>query len=301
MKAFQEKSGQPILISGAHRSGTTWVGQTLAHSSNLVYIHEPFSPLLRRQTQLQWGVSTSHIRYWFTYVDETNEADFIPLFQHLTDFRYSLLQGLEAVKSRDDLTTLWGGYRRSWFHRFGSRPRLLIKDPIALFSAEWLSSRFDMMVVVLIRHPAGFASSLKRHNYRHPFSHFLDQTSLMQRLKEFETEIQTFAQTEQDIIDQAILLWRIIYSTVHQYQQQHPEWLFVRYEDLTTNPVEGFKAIFAHCGLSFSEEIERHIVEGLRSNAWGWMKDLSREEIDRVKAGTSDIWPLYYTEEDWHE
>ena len=36
----------------------------------------------------------------------------------------------------------------------------LIKDPIAIFSADWLADKYDMNVVVLSRHPLGFISSL---------------------------------------------------------------------------------------------------------------------------------------------
>ena len=32
-----------VLVTGAHRSGTTWVGRTLAHHPSCVYVHEPFN------------------------------------------------------------------------------------------------------------------------------------------------------------------------------------------------------------------------------------------------------------------
>ena len=37
-------SGPPILVTGAHRSGTTWVGKMLALAPGIGYVHEPFSP-----------------------------------------------------------------------------------------------------------------------------------------------------------------------------------------------------------------------------------------------------------------
>ena len=40
-------SGRPILVTGAHRSGTTWVGKMLALAPGVGYVHEPFSPLTR--------------------------------------------------------------------------------------------------------------------------------------------------------------------------------------------------------------------------------------------------------------
>jgi hypothetical protein len=70
----------------------------------------------------------------------------------------------------------------------------LIKDPFAFFSSEWLAERFDMAVVVVIRHPAAFVSSIINLNWSHPFSHFLEQTLLLnERLVPFEDEIREYA------------------------------------------------------------------------------------------------------------
>ena len=42
--------------------------------------------------------------------------------------------------------------------------RLVIKDPISALSSDWLARNFALEVVVLVRHPAAFAASLKRLN-----------------------------------------------------------------------------------------------------------------------------------------
>ena len=56
------------------------------------------------------------------------------------------------------------------FRRYGGESaRPLLKDPIAVFSAEWLGDTFGMDVVVLIRHPAAFVNSIVARQLRHPF------------------------------------------------------------------------------------------------------------------------------------
>ena len=108
-----------------------------------------------------------------------------------------------------------------------------MKDPIAAFSSSWLASTFDMATIVLVRHPAGFASSLKRLGWSHPFNDFLAQPALMEeRLQAFEGEIARMAKVEHDIVDQASLLWRMIYSVLLEYRRAHPDWIVVRHEDL---------------------------------------------------------------------
>ena len=73
---------------------------------------------------------------------------------------------------------------------------------MAFFSAEWLADRFDMNVVIVIRHPAAFVSSVKKLNWHHPMSHFLEQPALMrEHLYPFEEQIRELASREHDLID----------------------------------------------------------------------------------------------------
>ena len=51
-------------------------------------------------------------------------------------------------------------------------------------------------------------------------------------LQPFANQIVAYAEEEKDIVDQAILLWRIIYSQVRHYQRAHPDWIYIRHEDI---------------------------------------------------------------------
>ena len=52
-------TGRPILVTGAHRSGTTWVGKMLALAPGVAYVHEPFNPLHRRRASARRRSSAS--------------------------------------------------------------------------------------------------------------------------------------------------------------------------------------------------------------------------------------------------
>ena len=96
------------------------------------------------------------------------------------------------------------------FRRFKRRP--LMKDPCALFSAEWLARRFDMQVVIMIRHPAAFVSEMQALQVPFPFSHLLKQPLLMEaHLLPFEGAIQDYASHTHSIMDQALLAWKLFY------------------------------------------------------------------------------------------
>ena len=41
---IRNKKENPILVSGSHRCGTTWVGKVINSSNTVNYLHEPLKP-----------------------------------------------------------------------------------------------------------------------------------------------------------------------------------------------------------------------------------------------------------------
>ena len=305
--------GAPILVTGSHRSGSTWVGRMLAAGGSVGYIREPFSVLHRP------GLLDVPIDVWFPYVSAENEGPYLAPVEDMLAFRYRTAAGVRAVRSGTDAAKLVVDLARWQRYRL-QRARPLVKDPLALFSSEWLAERFQARILVLIRHPAGFASSLQRYRWTHPFDHFLRQPLLMHdRLEPFRQQIEEFARTEHDTIDQAILLWNLIHHTIRGYQERHPDWLFRRYEDIGRRPPVAFEGLYRDLGLAFSPAARRAISEHSKESnpeeardaralkrdsaaaVRTWMTRLSREEIDRVRRGTQEIGRAFYTDADWED
>ncbi len=302
---------RPILVTGAHRSGTTWVGTMLALSPRIGLIHEPFSPITAP------GISSAPFDRFYRYVTDENEGPYVEPFEQLLRFRYGLGRQLPTLRTPRDVGRTARDLASFTVSRMrGSRP--LLKDPIAVFSSEWLASRFDAQVIALIRHPAAFVSSVKRLGWTHDFALFLDQPLLLRdHLAPFEEEIRNFAEHERDEIDQAILLWRLIYHTVGTFRDRHPDWTFVRHEDLSREPVRGFEALFETLGVEIDDgirrAIERHSGAGnpteLRethdvsldsaASIESWRRRLEPAEVERVRRGVADVAPAFYPEEDW--
>ncbi|NQT03030.1 MAG: sulfotransferase [Planctomycetes bacterium] len=302
---------RPILVTGSHRSGTTWVGRTIAASRSVGYIHEPFN------IKHRLGICSADFPYWFTYISGTNETAYRQHLLNTLQFRYRLGEEIKTIRNAGDFLRLL----RDLSHFLqcsvlGVRP--LLKDPIAIFSAEWLASTFRMEVIIMVRHPAAFASSLKRLDFNHPFSHFLIQRQLMQDyLCEFESEIAEYAKKEHCIIDQACLLWRLIHHVILMYRKKHKEWLFIRHEDLSRNPVEGFKCIFNKLRIPFTENIRIAIEKSTNSfnpseiakpndircnskaNIYNWKKRLTQSEISKIRKQVEHISSAFYSDQDW--
>ncbi|HIP71582.1 MAG TPA: hypothetical protein EYH05_09335 [Anaerolineae bacterium] len=309
---------KPILVTGSHRSGTTWVGRMLAAAPSVMYIHELFNPTLARKNR---GICRIRFDSWFTYISAANEQDYYQEIRQALELRYNLPAKLQTVRSRRALQRAIRE-RNQFAQSRRERARPLLKDPIAFFSAEWLAARFAMDVVVLIRHPAAFAGSLKVKNWRFPFSHFLEQPLLMEAyLHPYEAEIAQFAQKEQDIVDQAALLWKLIHYVILQFQQKRPDWLFVRHEELSQNPAAGFRFLFTQLGLDYSAEaartVQAHSAPGMAllpanedqlftalrrdsaANVWTWKERLTPAEIGRVRDRVAEISQAFYTETEW--
>jgi hypothetical protein len=303
-------SDKPILVTGAHRSGTTWVGKMLALAPGVAYIHEPFSP------RTAAGLSPAGFDRYFTVVTSENEARYRPGLEQTIRFRYGLGAQLRSLRGGRDLARIPRDFARVERTRLsGARP--LVKDPIALLSAEWLAETFGMDVVVLIRHPAAFAASLKRLGWKHSFANFIQEGRVPEVVRPYEAEIRQQAERPGEILAQAVLLWRLLYNAVDGYRERHPDWAFVRHEDASAEPVATFERLYAQLGLDLTpaakEAIARasapdnpaelatpYAVELDSAASIGrWREDLTPEEIETLRERTRDVWPRFYSDEDW--
>jgi len=251
-------AGRPILVTGSIRSGTTWVGRMIAASPSVGYIHEPLNPWDMHKKQ---GICSVPVPYWYLYITKENETAYYEPIKNMLSFHYCLLKGLGTIRSRKDVRRVWQEARAFQIYRSrGARP--LVKDPFAVFSAEWLAETFDMDVVILIRHPAAVVGSIKRVKWGSPFHHLLQQPLLMRDyLGPFQAQLEEYANTERDIIDQAILTWRIIYYVVIKQRNKHEDWIFLRHEDIAQDPRRGFQDLFARLGLDYSPQVQSAIRE----------------------------------------
>jgi hypothetical protein len=303
-------SDRPILVTGAHRSGTTWVGKMLALAPGVAYVHEPFSPKTPK------GLSPAGFDRYFTVVSDANAARYQPGLERTLALRYDLGAQLRSARGWRDVVRIPRDYRRLMETRRGGR-RPLMKDPIALLSAEWLAETFGMDVVVLVRHPAAFAASIKRLGWKHSFATFYDDGRLPETLRPFEAEIREQAERPGDPVAQAALLWRLLYNAVDGYRERHPDWSFVRHEDASLDPLGTFERLYERLGLTLTDaardEIARstasdnpaelptpHSVQLDSAASLGrWREDLTTEEVETLRERTRDVWPRFYSDEDW--
>lgn len=303
----------PILVCGAHRTGTTWVGKMLSAGGETAYISEPLNVWHRP------GILITPTRYWYTYICSENEAEYLPGLRQTLRFEYHTLSELRSLRSLKDVGRMardWSTFQRARMHNL----RPLIKDPFAVFSSPWFASRLGCQVVVTIRHPAAFVSSLKRLDWPFQLQDLLSQPLLMRDwLEPFRSQIERIAQDPSDTIGHNSLLWRLVYSVVGSILPTRPEFTLVRHEDLSLDPLDGYRALYARLGLAFTDRAHRTILSATspdnpdelkrssahtvrldsRANLDNWKRRLSSDEIQRIRQITEETAANYYPELSW--
>lgn len=299
-----------ILVTGPHRSGTTWVGRTISQVENVELVYEPFN---LETTRYNFEYTFDH---WFEHVPTSSKYSEI---QHEFD-RYipnSVFQYPAKICRETGYSLKTPLIYLKYLLLSANRPRFLLKDPIALLSAGWLYERYDLKVVCMMRNPLAFAGSLKKQGWDFNFENFLDQKKLMNTwLQPFKEEMERIVQ-ESDFIDRISLLWNVLNYVILEYQEKYPEWLFMKHEELARNPKENFRIMFHYLSLEFNREIEKYINEftskknpveadsneyqprDAKKTVDAWRDRLTDEEIKRVKEATSKICKQLYPEEDF--
>lgn len=305
-----------LLITGTHYSGSTWIGQVLARAPKVGYVHEPFNPCYPPNS------TRTGINSWYTYVnvdvDQYANRHYSESIGRLLGFRLNGTKEFLASRSRKSKARVLRDVTLFMQWRWQcARP--LVKDPTALLSAEWLNQTFDLQPVVVVRHPAAFALSMKQRNARHPFNHFLRQEPLMRGpLAPYEGVIRRFAEEDQGIIDQAGLLWRILVGLIIEYRKRHQDWLFIRYEDIAQDPNTSFQILFSCLDLDYTPAVTAYIAKTTAANnhvdiAGGrgyvyrdtnkvldrWRDRLTPEEVKKIRDWVVPVAGAFYDENAW--
>lgn len=296
-----------ILVTGLLRTGTTWTGKTIAEAKGIKYLNEPFNP--------DRGRKEFPLDYYFQYI-----GDHQPVFKsdqvkrYIDRMIYSptyILKDQLRLFKKYNIITINNICKLCRVKNIYGRP--LMKDPMAILSAEWIYRTFNADVVVVLRHPAAFVGSLKTAGWAIPFNDLLAQERMLsENFSEFIPQIKQYSQFPPDIIDQGILIWNIIYTAIKHYIDHFgKEWYFVKHEDLSKDPVSEFSRIFQYLDLDFSSKIRSRVVKSTNGSVFErlsrnsvqnletWKFRLTPEEMVRIRTGTEQLCSIFYPEDYW--
>jgi len=315
---------KPILVTGSHRSGTTWVGRTINQHPSIHYIHEPFN--LEHQNFL----FNNPCKKWFYHPSDdrdvlTTNANMEKLVQKNAEPKLIKL-GKLAINSLQNGWRLRSEYANTsspfvssiifelekLAYQIRNQPRFLIKDPFAVLAIEWFVNEFDFQPICLIRNPIAFVGSIKKWNWEFDATNNLSKDYIKNFLpKNLSDKLEKPNQPE-NLVDQGILLWNIIHYSIATDIEKHPEWCFVRQEDIARDPINNFRKIFSYINLEFTPKIEDHIIKMTTASSKEastsdfqprnsteslntWQLRLTKDETAKIVRETEEIAQKFYT------
>lgn len=304
-----------ILVTGSTRSGTTFLGKMLALPSEVGYVQEPFN--CRR------GLAS--VEEYFLYLydgmpsEEAQRSMVAALLEGRGSFRrLPILEGPSLSrkvgrllgKSESNLVYLWT--------RVNPRvKRLLLKDPFACLASEYLHRHFGVSVIVLMRHPAAFVTSMLRLGHPSHLTDLLDQPALVEHhLQDVRRNVST---NDLTMVEQLATVWLCLYGVLQTFSARNPGMILLRHEDLSVDPEDVISSLYCQLDLPFTSKIRQTVREHTRSdnpvdptanqphvlkrnsqeNAVRWKGILSGKDVDTIRGITSPIARDYYADDSW--
>jgi hypothetical protein len=233
-----------ILITGMHRSGTTFLSKIINHERHYHSIHEP--------TNVDFGLVG--IKKWY-YYGPTLEKNIARIFGNMLvgqmKFKVPVLYSNNIIrrlfKSRGNIDYLKFKYSPK-------KKELLIKDPFLSLAADYfLEINKGNKVIFIVRHPVAIFESIKRMNWDFDFNQS-DLNNIIVDYPQFKSApIST-------VTERLSLLWCIINTVIINTNNRYPNTtLIIRHEDLSVKPIKVVKEIYSFLNMEYRENTERFI------------------------------------------
>lgn len=255
----------------------------LGGASGARYVYEPLNP--------KWNPALEDEIRHFEYL--TSGVDASDALKGRIDRAFS------GRQTRQQL--LRAAYRHYFWSSIRPFDRVVVKDPTAVLMADWIAARYSAKVLVVIRHPCAFVSSIMALGWRLSNFRFLDQPQLMSDyLQPFEAMIR---RAEADPWTRAAAVWSMINLVLLGQLEHHPDWVLCKYEELCVDSASQFAALGNKLGLdipskrySGSEQPNREVAGGSGSTnmissdmPYIWKERLSGAQVDAVLGVVSEF------------
>lgn len=222
-------SGETVLLSGAARSGSTWIADCINYRNEYRYIFEPFHP---KKLAACWHFS------WRQYLRPENHDP-------------TYLEPVSAIFS--------GQIRHFWIDQANRRfhcTNRLIKSVRADLLLPWVRARFpEVRIVLLFRHPCAVAASRVRLRWNADCNIFLKQPELMaDHLDPFRDVIESAG----DLFERHVVAWCIEYLVPLRGLRPGDVHLAF-YEEFCANPEQEIRRLFAFLDKPVGDDLFRAV------------------------------------------
>lgn len=298
---------RPIMVTGCPRSGTSWVGNIISASPDVFQLYEPFNP----DAPVYLNVPEPFYPMGADAPEPLKqELDELIQLGEVSRRILSVPKGVFQVLSAGRNPATYFVLRRLRAREpFLSPIRVCVKDPIGLYSADWLASEYDAAGVVMVRHPCAVISSYLALGWESDMPTLINR-ALPEDANYLEPKCEQYSRGELGDLDALILQWQILTEETLALKKRHPEWMYIVHDRLCEAPEEWFEFIFQKLGLSFDEKTRAKVaLESSSSNkidpgkhvqhshardskalATAWQSRLDPDVADQILAQATGTW-----------
>lgn len=265
---FGEDVSKTVLISGAGRSGTTWLADFINFDGRYRDLFEPFHAWMIPEAKVLKG-------HWYQRPGHEPPPAFIEYVDRV----------------------LRGAVRHPWIDRFNERvisSQRIVKAIRADLFLGWVAERYpELKIVHLLRHPAAVAYSRLKlpagWDWHPTLEEMLEQEDLRATLNEVQA---SFCQATNTPFQEHILTW-CIFTRVVVADLSFKRALSVHYEDLLRAPEAELRRVLDYLGRPWDPRcLEVHGISSRTARGRGecamvgtrgaapWIARLSSEERD---------------------
>lgn len=195
-----------LVVTGMHRSGTTWIGKVVDKLPEVTMLDEPFNA----------GTGLRGVRCFYLDPSRPDDVGFLndaldrlengtARFRRIMELRRGLARFALVALRGTGLERSYKSFLRSPITKFG------VKDPFLVMFTRFFAMR-DVPVIVTVRHPAAILQSLKRMGWEIPLANFKGSIP--------DEEYARLLKDEHRAICKC---WQIIYEPVLQHLRAHRE------------------------------------------------------------------------------
>lgn len=248
----------PVLLVSFPRSGSSWVGKMLGGTDSALYLREPITQSIVRDSSLSVPFEVSRCDESEIHAFAKKAFTGTPSFDNL------------IVKEPEE-----------WSVTDRGQKRLVIKEPNPLL-LPWMLDLYDFRAIYLLRHPAAVAASFDRLGWNS--DEVLDDLPIV-REKIEDSHRNSFWNWHGAL--QAVVS-RMTARALHEHDHSYHT---VRYERLCRRPVETFRRLFDFAGLAWSERDRKRVVR--HSEATNERRDdpydTKRDSSEMLNAWRDDV------------
>ncbi len=281
-----------VVVTGMHRSATTFTGRILATVPGTAYLQEPFN--------WHYGLAGVHTMYPIFPSQSTDGGDdLVELYDRVVALRarYRRWRTNDRPAARAARLLFAGQAGRSQLRARLARPpatTLVIKDPYLSLAVPWLIDHRDVRCVQLLRHPMAIWRSVQRMGWGLDFAS-VGGPQLDERLSTLGLPDRAKIARATHAERQACL-WTLIYGEIVA-PGATGDVLVVRHEDLSTTPHDWFERIAVHTGLVLPAKTHAEITS--RTEAETVTPEVGHlHEFSRHSASVAHAWTRHDPNED---